>query len=56
MNNFEKFKKELTVERLADMIATAYCVVGCDFCTYKSRPCPEDCEYGIKKWLESEVE
>ena len=56
MTNFEKFKQDLTVERLAEMIATAYCMGTCDFCVYKSRPCPEDCKYGIKKFLESEVE
>ena len=59
MNNFEKFKSELTVERLADILAnTSLCVVACDYCNYDRHTCKCEvaCEYGIKKYLESEVE
>lgn len=57
MTNFEKFKQDLTLERLASMLAdTSYCEGACDFCAYNSHSCIEDCEYGIKKFLESEVE
>ena len=56
MNNFEKFKSELTVERLVIMLADTYCEGACDFCAYNLHSCIKDCEYGIKKWLESEVE
>lgn len=56
MNNFEKFKQDLTVERLVSMLADTYCEGACDYCAYETHSCIEDCEYGIKKWLESEVE
>ena len=56
MTNFEKFKKDLTVEQLAEMILTAYCEGACDFCAYKNHSCIDYCKHGIKKWLESEVE
>ena len=56
MTNFEKFKQDLTVERLAIMLADTHCEVACVFCAYNSVSCIEDCEYGIKKFLESEVE
>jgi len=63
MTNFEKFKQDLTVERLADMLVDTCSEVSCDYCAYDSHSCindiinrQEDCKYGIKKWLESEVE
>ena len=56
MTNFEKFKQDLTIERLVNMLEGSYCEGACDFCAYNSHSCIEDCEYGIKKWLESEVE
>lgn len=55
MTNFEKFKQDLTVERLVSMLADPYCERACDYCAYNSHSCIEDCEYGIKKYLESEV-
>ena len=64
MTNFEKFKQELTVERLASMLAATYCervweacnyCEACDYCAYDSYTCANDCKYGIKKFLESEV-
>ena len=57
MTNFEKFKQDLTVERLADMLVDTLFERACDYCAYNSsHNCIEDCEYGIKKFLESEVE
>ena len=56
MTNFEKFKKELTIEWLTSMLADTHCEVACVFCAYNSVSCIEDCEFGVKKWLESEVE
>ena len=57
MNNFEKFKADLTIERLADILAnTSLCVAACDYCNYDRHTCEAACEYGIKKFLESEVE
>ena len=56
MNNFEKFKADLTVEKLAKMLYDGWNEDCCNYCAYKSRICSFDCEYGIKKWLESEVE
>ena len=56
MTNFEKFKQDLTVERLVNMLTDTYYEMACVFCAYNSVSCIEDCEYGIKKWLESEVE
>lgn len=56
MTNFEKFKQDLTVERLTDMLADTLCEGACVFCAYNSHSCIEDCEYGIKNWLEREAE
>lgn len=56
MNNFEKFKQDLTVEKLAIFLNDACIEECCNYCAYNSQTCPVDCEYGIKKWLESEVE
>ena len=56
MTNFEKFKQDLTIERLADILADTLFERACDYCAYKAHSCIEDCEYGIKKFLESEVE
>lgn len=55
MTNFEKFKADLTVEQLVNMLADTYCMYACDYCNYDRYDCIKDCEYGIKKYLESEV-
>lgn len=52
MTNFEKFKS-ITIDELASFLeSTSEC---CDFCSYDRYVCIHDCEYGIKKYLESEV-
>ena len=56
MNNFEKFKAYLTVERLVNILEYACYEGTCNYCNYDRYTCVNDCEYGIKKWLESEVE
>ena len=56
MNNFEKFKADLTIERLARMLDESWTDDGCDYCAYDVNSCSGDCEYGIKKFFESEVE
>lgn len=55
MNNFEKFKADLTIERLTSMLVDTYYEWVCDYCAYDRYTCANDCEYGIKKWLEREV-
>lgn len=53
MTNFEKFK-EMTIDEVASYIVDfGDC---CDYCAYDIYTCANDCKYGIKKWLESEVE
>ena len=57
MTNFEKFKKELTIDELADLLENGCST--CEHCAYDVDTCSDDdddCEYGIKKYLESEVE
>ncbi len=56
MNNFEKFKQDLTVEKLATLFKESWVENWCNYCAYNSLTCSGDCEYGIKKWLESEAE
>jgi hypothetical protein len=57
MTNFEKFKQDLTIERLTSMLLDTYCEwICCGYCVYDCYTCANDCEHGIKKWLESEVE
>ena len=57
MTNFEKFKKELTVERLALLLEDSCDEDDCQYCIYYDCiTCSSNCEYGIKKFLESEVE
>lgn len=53
MTNFEKIKA-MTIDEMASYIVD---FGGCGYCAYKySYSCNEDCEYGIKKFLESEAE
>lgn len=56
MTNFEKFKQDLTIERLTSMMVDTYCEWVCDYCAYDRYTCANDCEYGIKKYLGSEIE
>ncbi len=56
MNNFEKFKQDLTVEKLAEMLYDRWNEDCCNYCACNSLTCFRNCEYGIKKFLESEVE
>ena len=56
MTNFEKFKKELTVKKLAEMLYDGWNEDCCNYCAYNSLTCFSNCECGIKNWLESEVE
>lgn len=56
MTNFEKFKQDLTVERLVNMLVDTHCGGACDYCVYKNHSCINYCKYGIKKYLEMEVE
>ena len=58
MTNFEKVKAKITIEQMAEIIESEMIFTACDRCVYynKKRDCQnDDCEYGIKKWLESEV-
>ena len=52
MTNFERIKNR-TIEQVASDLADC---VGCDYCAYDQYTCAQDCEYGIKKWLEREAE
>ena len=56
MTNFEKFKQDLTIERLTSMLVDTYYEWVCGYCVYDCYTCANDCEYGIKKYLESEAE
>ncbi len=56
MTNYEKFKQDLTVEKLAIFLDDACSEECCNYCAYDSLTCFSNCEYGIKKFLESEVE
>ena len=55
MNNFEKFKADLTVEKLASLLEDACDEDNCQYCIYYDYiTCTSNCEYGIKKYLERE--
>jgi hypothetical protein len=54
--DFEKIKQDLTIEQLTSVLVDTYCEWVYDYYAHKVHSCIEDCEYGIKKWLESEVE
>lgn len=56
MTNFEKFKQDLTIERLASLLEDSCDEDACDYCNYDRYTCVHDCQYGIIKYLESEVE
>ena len=56
MTNFEKFKADLTVEKLAILLKDSWGESCCDYCAYNSLICFDNCEYGIKKFFESEAE
>lgn len=51
MTNFEKIKA-MTIDEVASYIAD---FGDCDYCAYDSYTCANDCQYGVKKFLESEV-
>lgn len=50
MTNFERFQS-LSVSELASKLAE---YGGCEYCLYDDYTCEKDCEYGIRRWLESE--
>jgi hypothetical protein len=54
MTNYEKIKA-MSVEEMAELIDDS----PCNSCNYRQKgfsKCPQECEEGIKEWLESEVE
>ena len=53
MNNFEKIKS-MTIEEMASRLSGVHDC--CDYCAYDNYSCVRDCAFGIKKFLESEVE
>lgn len=54
MTNYEKIK-QMSVEEMAEWLKDA--LKECDVCVYgKQNICPETCVYGVKQWLEREVE
>ena len=52
MTNYERIKNR-TIEQVASNLAE---YGDCANCAYDQYTCAEDCEYGIKKWLEREAE
>ena len=54
MTNYEKIKN-MSVEEMAEWLQGG--INECNCCSYRlSFGCPDTCIYGIKQWLESEVE
>ncbi len=53
MTNFERIKNMSVEEMAAQIIETG---LGCEYCKYDDYTCSNDCEFGVKKWLESEAE
>jgi hypothetical protein len=51
MTNYERIKN-MTIHEIVDLISHNY---KCRKCAYYNRCCNEECEQGIKEWLESEV-
>lgn len=58
MTNFEKLKQKISLEDMVKIIDGEAVHRACDCCAYKKSGfsgCEvEDCEYGIKVWLERE--
>ena len=52
MTNFERIKNR-TIEQVASDLAEYR---DCEYCAYDQYTCVQDCEYGIKKWLEAEAD
>lgn len=59
MTNFERIKKQIkdaTIEDMAQMIIDNGFGSDCNHCIYDDNyACDDDCEYGVKAWLEKEV-
>lgn len=54
MTNYEKIKN-MTIEEMAECLQDG--INECDCCAYGLNfACPNTCIYGIKKWLETEVQ
>ncbi len=54
MTNYEKIKN-MSVEEMAEWLQED--ISGCFCCIYgRDFTCPNTCIYGIKQWLEREVE
>ena len=60
MTNFERIKKQIknmTVEDMTQMIIDNGFGSDCKRCIYDdSYACCDDCEYGVRAWLEKEAE
>ena len=55
MTNFEKLKQKISLDDMFKIIDSETVHKACDCCEYKNSGCSvEDCEYGIKVWLERE--
>ena len=58
MTNYEKLMSEMTVEKLAELIAEETLDNPCNFCAYYTdsflnSPC-KTCSEGIEEWLKQE--
>ena len=51
MTNYERIKSMDINEVVDSIMSIGY---GCECCVYDDYLCTDDCEFGIKKWLESE--
>lgn len=60
MTNFERIKKQIknmTVEDMTQMIIDNGFGSDCKRCIYDDDyACSDDCEYGVRAWLEKEAE
>lgn len=59
MNNLEKIKKQvrkMTVDDMANLLIERGFGRYCDHCIYEDNyVCNEDCDYGIRAWLNKDV-
>ena len=54
MTNYERIKS-MTIDEMAEWLQDG--INECDCCAYGLKfACPDSCIYGIKQWLEREVE
>lgn len=59
MTNYERIKKQvrkMTVEDMANALIELHFDHPCDQCIYDDNyTCNEDCNYGVKEWLNTRV-